>query len=67
MNLDRVAAALAGEPAYRVRQVWEWAARGASSYEEMTNLPTAARERLAEQAPFSTLRSRRGPFGRRDA
>jgi 23S rRNA (adenine2503-C2)-methyltransferase len=27
------------EPAYRVRQVWEWTARGASSYEEMTTLP----------------------------
>ncbi len=55
MNLDRVAATLAGEPAYRVRQVWEWAARGASSYEQMTNLPTIARTRLAEEAPFSTL------------
>ena len=55
MNLDRVAEALAGEPDYRVRQVWEWAARGASSYDEMTNLPTPARARLAERAPFSTL------------
>ncbi len=41
MNLDHVAEALDGEPTYRVRQVWEWAARGASSYDEMTNLPTA--------------------------
>ena len=55
MNLDQVAEALAGEPDYRVRQVWEWAARGASSYDEMTNLPTPARARLAERAPFSTL------------
>jgi 23S rRNA (adenine2503-C2)-methyltransferase len=55
VNLDRVAEALAGEPDYRVRQVWEWAARGASSYDEMTNLPTPARVRLAERAPFSTL------------
>ena len=31
VNLERVAATLSGEPAYRVRQVWEWAARGASS------------------------------------
>ena len=30
-------------------------ARGVVEYEEMTNLPTTARERLAEQAPFSTL------------
>jgi len=55
VNLDRVADALADEPSYRVRQVWEWAARGASSYDEMTNLPTSARARLAELAPFSTL------------
>ena len=35
-----------GEPAYRVAQVWEWAARGASGYEEMmTNLPAALPER----------------------
>ena len=55
MNLEQVAAALDGEPTYRVRQVWEWAARGASSYAEMTNLPTSARARLDELAPFSTL------------
>jgi len=55
MNLDVVAEVLESEPSYRVRQVWEWAARGASSYEEMTNLPNAARSRLAELAPFSTL------------
>jgi len=55
MNLDVVAEVLESEPSYRVRQVWEWAARGASSYDEMTNLPAAARSRLAELAPFSTL------------
>ena len=47
--------ALAGEPAYRVRQVWEWAARGAAGYDEMTNVPAALRARLAEEVPFSTL------------
>ena len=55
MNLDHVAEVLAGEPAYRVRQVWEWAARGATSYAEMTNLPTAPARRSTERAPFSTL------------
>jgi len=55
MNLDRVAEVLDGEPAYRVRQVWEWASRGASSYAEMTNLPAKTRELLEEAAPFSTL------------
>jgi 23S rRNA (adenine2503-C2)-methyltransferase len=46
-----------GEPAFRARQVWEWAARGAGSYEEMTNLPLALRERLADEVPFSSLRT----------
>ena len=46
----------AGEPAYRARQVWEWAARGASEYGEMTNLPEPLRERLAERVPLSALR-----------
>jgi 23S rRNA (adenine2503-C2)-methyltransferase len=32
-----------GEPAYRVRQVWEWTARGAPSYDDMTTLPKALR------------------------
>src|SRR5215211_4773932 len=41
--------------AYRRRQVWEWAARGASSYDEMTNLPLALREELDRELPFSTL------------
>jgi 23S rRNA (adenine2503-C2)-methyltransferase len=47
--------ATAGEPAYRAAQVWEWVARGASSYEEMTNLPAALRARLAADVPLSTL------------
>jgi 23S rRNA (adenine2503-C2)-methyltransferase len=55
MDLDLVTKALAGEPAYRVKQVWEWASRGASSYDEMTNLPAALRSRLSAEAPFSTL------------
>jgi 23S rRNA (adenine2503-C2)-methyltransferase len=44
-----------GEPGFRVRQVWEWTARGASSYEEMTNLPRELREALAGEVPYSTL------------
>jgi 23S rRNA (adenine2503-C2)-methyltransferase len=45
----------AGEPSYRASQVWEWVARGASSYGEMTNLPAALRERLVASVPLSTL------------
>jgi 23S rRNA (adenine2503-C2)-methyltransferase len=45
-----------GEPGFRARQVWEWAARGADSYGVMTNLPRELRERLSEELPFSSLR-----------
>ena len=44
-----------GEPGYRARQVWEWTARGASSYDEMTTLAKPLRAGLAEEVPFSTL------------
>ncbi len=44
-----------GEPSYRASQVWEWVARGAASYEEMTNLPAALRERLGAEVPLTTL------------
>ncbi len=45
----------AGEPSYRASQVWEWVARGAREYAEMTNLPAALRERLAAAVALSTL------------
>jgi 23S rRNA (adenine2503-C2)-methyltransferase len=45
----------AGEPSYRASQVWEWVARGACSYAEMTNLPATLRERLEAEVPLSTL------------
>jgi 23S rRNA (adenine2503-C2)-methyltransferase len=52
--LDRRLAEL-GEPRFRARQVWEWTARGASSYAEMTNLPMALREALEREVPLSSL------------
>ena len=52
--LDRALAAR-GEPAFRTRQVWEWTARGATSYDEMTNLPAALREALRKEVPLSSL------------
>jgi 23S rRNA (adenine2503-C2)-methyltransferase len=55
VDLAHLEQELQDEPAYRIRQVWEWAARGAAGYEEMTNLPAALRARLAERVPFSTL------------
>jgi 23S rRNA (adenine2503-C2)-methyltransferase len=44
-----------GEPAFRARQVWAWVARGATGYDEMTDVPAALRARLAERLPISTL------------
>jgi 23S rRNA (adenine2503-C2)-methyltransferase len=44
-----------GEPAYRARQVWDWAARGVAGYEEMTNVPAPLRSALSADVPFSTL------------
>ena len=36
-----------GEPAFRARQVFQWLHRGVSSFDEMTNLSKALREKLA--------------------
>jgi 23S rRNA (adenine2503-C2)-methyltransferase len=55
LNLLEKRLAERGEPAYRARQVWEWAARGAGSYEEMTNLPASRRGELEHEVPLSTL------------
>src|SRR3954465_3971968 len=55
MDLELLSTVLAGEPAFRAKQVWRWASQGASSYEEMTDLPAALRARLHEAVPFSTL------------
>src|SRR5690348_4656286 len=56
--------AAAGEPPYRAGQVWQWAARGAASYAEMTNVPAPLRERLAHEVPFSTLELEREEHSR---
>ena len=57
MDLELLDTTLAahGERPFRARQVWEWAAKGAGGYEEMTNLPAALREALHRDVPFSTL------------
>jgi 23S rRNA (adenine2503-C2)-methyltransferase len=44
-----------GEPRFRARQVWAWAAKGVTGYEEMTNLPSSLRDALARELPFSSL------------
>ena len=53
-----------GEPGFRARQVWSWLARGASSYEEMTDLPAGLRRQLAECVPLSSLALERDALAR---
>ncbi len=57
MDLDLLSRTLGelGQPSYRLGQVWNWTANGATSYEEMTNLPRALRDALTESVPFTTL------------
>src|SRR4051812_12756930 len=44
-----------GEPRFRARQIWDWVARGAGSYAEMTNVPTDLRDALETAVPLSSL------------
>jgi 23S rRNA (adenine2503-C2)-methyltransferase len=54
-ELERDLEAL-GEPAYRARQIVRWVLRdGATSFEEMTNIPGSLRARLAETYRLDTL------------
>jgi 23S rRNA (adenine2503-C2)-methyltransferase len=47
-----------GAPKYRAKQIFGWAYdRLVASYDEMTNLPAALRERLAEELPFVPYRN----------
>ncbi len=41
-----------GQPAFRGKQIYTWLHKGVGSYGEMTNLPKALRDRLAEQYPI---------------
>lgn len=42
-----------GEPAFRAGQVFQWLHRGATDFEEMTNLSKALREKLAEHCSIT--------------
>lgn len=58
LGQDDLAALLVGwgEPSYRARQVWEWLYRHlVSCPEEMTNLPSTLRERLASETRIGGL------------
>jgi 23S rRNA (adenine2503-C2)-methyltransferase len=57
MDLDRLQEFLAarGEPGFRAGQVWRWVARGAGSYDAMTDLPSGLRAALTQEVALSTL------------
>lgn len=58
LSLDALAERMTsmGEPPYRARQIWRWAYhRLARSYDEMTDLPTALRERLSQDVPLTPV------------
>jgi 23S rRNA (adenine2503-C2)-methyltransferase len=57
MDLDLLQRTLdaLGEPGYRNRQIWGWAAQGADGFDAMTNLPLPLREALTAAVPFSSL------------
>ena len=41
-----------GQPSFRAKQVFSWLHKGVRSYDEMTNLPKALRDTLAEHYPI---------------
>ncbi len=51
MGPQELAEALSLSPAYRAGQVYRWISRGASAWDEMSDLPKAERERLARDFP----------------
>jgi 23S rRNA (adenine2503-C2)-methyltransferase len=51
-----------GEPRFRVAQIWDWLARGADSYAEMTNVPAELRAALEAAVPLSSLSVEREAF-----
>ena len=45
-----------GLPAFRAKQIYEWLhQKRATSYDEMTNLPSALRERLKKEYPLADV------------
>src|SRR5215217_3561828 len=44
-----------GEPRFRAGQIWDWVARGAESYAQMTNVPAELRDALEGSVPLSSL------------
>lgn len=52
---DEIAGFLGLSPAFRGRQVFRWIARGAKSFQEMTDIPASVRTRLSDKSLFSSI------------
>ena len=55
-----------GEPAFRAKQIFKWLYRGASSFQEMTDLSKALRQKLEETAFLTPPRVARKQVSRQD-
>ena len=57
MTLEELTAWLKerGEPAFRAKQIFHWLYRGVTSFDEMTDLSKALREKLSREAQVSKL------------
>ena len=65
---DELAAELKtlGEPAYRAKQIFQWLSRGAASFDDMTNLSKALREKLKEHFLIVSLKMLRKQVSAQD-
>ena len=68
MTLEELTAWLKdqGEPAFRARQVFKWLYRGVTSFEEMTDLSKALRQKLEETALLTPPQVARKQVSRED-
>ena len=68
MTLEELTAGLAelGQPAFRGKQVFSWLHRGARSFDEMSDMPRALREKLAERCRIGGLRTARKQCSKSD-
>ena len=55
-----------GQPAFRAKQVYTWLHKGVTSYEQMTNLPQALREKLVADYPICAPKVVRRQESRKD-
>ena len=55
-----------GEPAFRAKQVYQWLHKGVRTYDEMTNISQALRQKLSENYPINAPAAVRKQESQRD-